>query len=245
MIAATARRSAATVRIERGTPADLDALAPLHYRAGRPAFPVLVLIAREEGELAGVLSVSMPVLNGPWRARLWPGEFGGAPDPRGAARAANRGVRTISRVIVERRFRGRGIGAALVRAYLDAPLTRFTEAIAAAGSWSPVFARAGMRALALAPARRDERLARTLRTLRIPAWTLIEVGAAARQMRRREVREAVERWARDGKGTRRLIGVRPAWELAARAASSVLSRPTVYGADANSAPALRAGITRG
>jgi len=230
--------NSARLCIGLGTPDDLDRLAPFHYRAGRPSAPVLVLAARvgEAGEapreLAGVLAVAMPVLNGAWRTGLWPGEFPASSDKTGAARTVNDGVRTISRVIVEPRFRGRGVGAALVRAYLRAPLTRFTEAIAAAGAWSPIFARAGMREATIAPARRDDRLARQLRRLGVPAWTLIEVRNAARRMKRREVRRAVERWARDGKGTRAMIGACPAWELATRAAASVLSRPALYGFDA-------------
>lgn len=229
-------RSAWVVGVARGTLEEYDALACFHYRAGRPATAAMVLTARVDGALAGVLVVSMPVLNGPWRAGLWPGVFEGS-GKGSAARAVNRSLRTISRVIVEPRFRAMGVATALVRAYLRAPITRYTDAVAAIGAWCPFFASAGMRAVDVAPARRDVRLARDLRRLHVPAWTLLDADHAARRMQERAVAAAVRRWAREGKGTRRLLGDgtgRPAaaWELAVVGATSVLSRPVAYGFDA-------------
>ncbi len=220
----------AAVTISRAAPGDYEALARFHYRAGRPAPPVLGLSARDEGALAGVLVVSMPVLNGPWRRSLWPEEFVPGAGHGERARAVNALMRTISRVTIDPRYRAMGIAATLVRAYLRAPLTPFTEAIAAAGTWTPLFAAAGMRALPVPPSRRDDRLAGELRRLGVAAWTLVEISCAARQMKRAALRAAVERWARDGKGTRRMLtdGTAP-WELAVKAAASLLSRPTAYG----------------
>lgn len=63
---------------------------------------------------AGVLLLSLPVLNARWRAVAWPVLFADI-GKREAARRANAHVRTISRVVVDPRFRGRGIGSALVR----------------------------------------------------------------------------------------------------------------------------------
>lgn len=220
----------AAVTIARAEPGDYEALSRFHYRAGHPAPPVLTLAARNDGALAGVLVVSMPVLNGPWRRSLWPDVFASPAGHGERARAVNALVRTISRVTIDPRYRAMGIAAALVRAYLQSPLTRFTEAIAAAGAWTPLFAAAGMRALPMPPSRRDERLAGELRRLGVAAWTLVEISCAARQMRRAALRAAIERWARDGKGSRRMLtdGTAP-WELAVKAAASLLSRPTAYG----------------
>lgn len=225
------------VEITRGTRADARALARFHYRPGACAPPVLVLAARDRGRLAGVLAVSMPVLNGPWRERLWPGAMGPGSDKRRATDALNAHVRTIARVIVEPRWRARGVGSALVRAYLAAPLTRFTEAVASAAVWSPLFARAGMDAVELAAGKRERRLGRELRRLGVRARDLIDASRAERLMRRAAVRSAVERWARDGRSTRRLIGIAAGWELAARAASSLLARPVAYGFDRDRATA--------
>src|SRR5205823_1709377 len=107
--------------------------------------------------LAAVLVVSMPTLNGRWRELAWPGRFCGG-DQRACARRLNEEVRTISRVIVEPRWRGLGVATRLVREYLRSPLTEKTEAAAAMGVCCPFFEAAGMRAWRLEPDRRGVRL---------------------------------------------------------------------------------------
>ena len=56
------------IAIIQGRAADYDALARFHYRAPRPAVCVRTLTACDQstGEVVGVLTVSMPTLNGPW-----------------------------------------------------------------------------------------------------------------------------------------------------------------------------------
>ena len=74
--------------ITRGTIADLDRLAHLHHRPGRPATWSRVLVAHAAegtGSPVGVLVVSMPTLNAPWRDLAWPGRFRSA-DKRADAR---------------------------------------------------------------------------------------------------------------------------------------------------------------
>jgi hypothetical protein len=88
----------------------------------------------------------MPTLNASWRRRAWPGLFNTG-DKREDARRINHpvtGVRCISRVIVDPRFRALGLATRLVRAYLDDPLTTHTEAVAAMGRLSGFFEAAGM-----------------------------------------------------------------------------------------------------
>ncbi|MEL7473144.1 MAG: hypothetical protein AAGK04_07490 [Planctomycetota bacterium] len=80
-------------RVQRGGLADYDRLAVHHYRAGRPATvarwpdtprPAVlraVGLGREADQLAGVLLVSLPTLNGAWRERAWPGRYS-TPDRR-------------------------------------------------------------------------------------------------------------------------------------------------------------------
>ncbi|HYE01768.1 MAG TPA: GNAT family N-acetyltransferase [Phycisphaerales bacterium] len=148
----SARASGQRIDLEPGTRADYAALARFHYRAGAPATMVGVVRAVEpgRGELAGVLVVSMPTLNGPWRELAWPGRYAG-PDRRRGLRRLNAEVRTISRVVVEPRYRGLGLGRRLVEAYLRRPLTAATEAVAAMGGACPFFARAGMREYEVGP----------------------------------------------------------------------------------------------
>ncbi len=145
--------------IEVGTLADYDALAGLHYRSGRPASVVKTLRAVDAltGEIAGVLVVAMPTLNGAWRRLAWPGRYDTG-NKRVDARRLNHEVRRIARVIVDPRHRGVGLARRLVRAYLDEPLTVRTEAVAAMARFSRFFERAGMRAIELPTLPRDARL---------------------------------------------------------------------------------------
>lgn len=215
------------VRFEPGTRADLDALASLHYRAGRPATMMRVLRAvrtMPDGteSTAGVLAVSMPVLNGVWRSQAWPGRYAGA-DRRRTARRLNGEVRCISRVIVEPRSRGLGIASALVRAYLRDPLTPATEAAAAMGAVTPFFRTAGMTEYELPRPAHDARLADAIDHAGLSPGDLVRPGFAPGAF----VRCELERWARHAK-------VRPAavadalTTIAAHAACRLAARPRAY-----------------
>ena len=133
------------IRVENGSADDYSLLSVFHYIAGRPARPALTLRAIDEisGELCGVLVVTMPTLNSAWRDQAWPGRYRTGDKKADAARI-NRELRTIARVIVDPRFRARGVATRLVRAYLKDPLTPATEAIAAMGRVCPFFASADM-----------------------------------------------------------------------------------------------------
>lgn len=189
------------VGISRGTGPDLDALRRFHYCAGRPGPPVLVLRARVGHELAGVLVVSMPTLNGWWRREAFGAAFAGP--GRATARRLNTGVRLLSRVIVDPRYRGLGVGAALVRAYLARPLTRYTEAVASMGAFCPLFTAAGMREVPPRTAARDARLARDLQRLGLCAHTLADPARARASLRcSAGLRRAVRAWAAASRSTR-------------------------------------------
>ncbi len=154
------------ITIGPGTIGDYKSLEHLHYRGKRPGTPTLVLRAMRQAPtlndqnhrvLAGVLVVSMPTLNGAWRARAWPGFFA-SDDKRHNARRLNRHLRVISRVVVASHSRGLGIATDLVRAYLREPLSAGTEAVASMGPVCPFFARAGMVGYDMLPDRSDTRL---------------------------------------------------------------------------------------
>lgn len=223
------------VRIERGERSDLRAMERMHYARGAPAPPVLVMRAvhRTMG-VVGVLSVSMPVLNGPWREDAWPGLVSGVRAPE-RARLLNREVRTISRVIVDRRVRASGIGVALVRAYLAAPLTVCTEAIASMGRHVPLFERAGMRAVGVTRAARDFRLVDALEHAGLTAMDLADEASAGRAMRSPFVRVEVDRWLNGARGTRGLLDASRA--VRARAAARVLIAPAMVYVCGNSSTA--------
>jgi GNAT superfamily N-acetyltransferase len=234
--------------IEAGTRADYGALSRWHYRGGPPATFALVLRAVDlepaphaEPTLAGVLVISHPTLNGPWRERAWPGALtpersAGSPphdkathDKAAAARRLNAMVRTISRVIVDPRYRGNGVGSALVRAYVDHPLTPLTEAIAAMGAIVPIFTRAGMREIAPRTDDRARALHRQFRATGKPAWRLLDPREAKRQCRDNAalVHEA-RRWARASRATRASEAEMTDAQVVALAASAIASPPRVF-----------------
>lgn len=217
------------VRIVPGDPRDYAALERFHYRAGRPATCVRTLCAESDidGSLAGVLLVSMPTLNARWRPLLWGDRFRSG-DKRRDAKAINDSLRTISRVVVDPRYRGLGVATLLVRAYLAQPLTQATEAVAAMGWVCPFFQCAGMRAVNLPPRENDAKLARDLREASVRAWELMDAARAEHLMKSsKAVARAVHAWARVDQ--RRGPRTRHPWHLAVLAAGSVGGRGVAYG----------------
>ncbi len=209
--------------IAPGTRADYAALARHHYRAGPPATFDRILRATHEGRTVGVLVVSRPVLNARWRDGLWPGRFDG-PDPRRRAERLNRELRCISRVIVDPRYRSLGLAAALVRAYLRAPLTPRTEAVAQMGAFSGFFRAAGMRSTPVPPSRRDAALLHVLRAARVQPWRLLDARfmRTLAPARKAAIDHSLRRCANDARGTRALTRA-PLARLAAAAAAHVAS----------------------
>tara|TARA_R110000782_G_scaffold53205_12_gene113452 strand:- start:243 stop:1607 length:1365 start_codon:yes stop_codon:yes gene_type:complete len=217
------------VRIEPGSIADHDALAPLHYRAGRPATVVRTLRAvrtTPDGRelLAGVLTVSMPVLNAVWRAQAWPGRYTNA-NRRDTARRLNTELRCISRVIVDPRSRGLGIASQLVRAYLASPLSPATEAVAAMGAVSPFFRTAGMTEYHLPRPPHDARLSDALEHAGLEPTDLIRPGFTPDPFLDHEL----TRWAKHAKvRPDRARTPDPLRAIAAHAAGRLATRPRAY-----------------
>ena len=149
----------------------------------------------------------------------------------------NANLRTISRVIIDPRYRALGLARRLVQAYLAAPLTRCTEAVAAMGRLVPFFAHAGMHELTMTPARRDLPLTQVIRSLAIEPWELIETTRAASAVHASpRLREALFSWAGASRATRRfLFNLDPTDEtltmLAVHAGATLTARPLVYVAD--------------
>jgi len=212
-------------RFEPGTRDDLGALIPFHYRSGLPATleRVLRAVDKETGTLAGVLAISRPTLNGAWRAHAWPGRFDG-PDKILAAKRINRDLRTISRVIVDPRFRGLGVAPALVRSYLREPATPCTEAIASMGGVCPFFASAGMAEFRVPPSARDARLMDALGHAGVERWRLATPDLALDRALRTAGEAFIERelrlWARSSGSTSKLA-TRELPEIFTHAARSI------------------------
>lgn len=228
---AAASHPADDLRIARGSIRDYDALARFHYRAGRPATSVLVLVlraapgtalARHLDTPAGVLVVSMPTLNGLWRARALPELPRGR--PADAAAWINAHLRTISRVVIDPRFRGLGLARGLVAAYLRDPLTDHTEALAAMGAFCPFFEAAGMTPHPCPVSPADARLVRACARAGV-----LPIDLPRRLSRRGDpsLEHALRRWAASSRRTHRRADDPPI-ELARLAARCLDTRPVAY-----------------
>ncbi|MBX3376218.1 MAG: GNAT family N-acetyltransferase [Phycisphaeraceae bacterium] len=196
-----------------------ESLSRFHYRGERPATVCEVLVMESDGEPVACLVVSRPVLNAWWRGRAWPGVFDGV-DKREAARRVNDVLRTISRVIVDPRYRGIGLATRLVRAYLARPRTPLTEAVGKMSRVCPFFERAGMTAHHRGVSARDARLRRVLREEGVgPAALLAGTVGNGR------VERALRVWAEASRATR---GIRSVREMACAAAAAWRFPPVAY-----------------
>jgi len=226
-------------RIESGSRADLRALAPLHYRPGAPATIARVLRCtdRSTGELVGVLSVSLPTLNGRWREPAWPGRYQ-SDDRRADAHRLCSEVRCISRVIVSPSHRSMGVARELIRAYLADPLTVRTEAVSAMGRISPVFERAGMVAHDLAPASRHRRLLSAFDHAGIASWRLAQPSVLEARLHtlpladHQFIRTELSLWAGASRATRRFTDA-PLKDQLAIACRAISASPVAYTHDAS------------
>ncbi|MBI1335859.1 MAG: hypothetical protein GC164_02725 [Phycisphaera sp.] len=160
------------LRLEVGSMRDYHALAEFHYRSQHPGTATRVWVLRHdhlssaarfagrEGSqsVAGVLVESLPSLA--CRMRDWAlhERYRSITDVRARARLLCDELRVVSRVVVHPQWRGLGLAVRLVRATLENPVTRYTEAIAAMGHVNPFFEVAGMRAYPRPPHPFDQRL---------------------------------------------------------------------------------------
>lgn len=212
--------------IARGGASDYDVLSVHHYVAGRPARPVRVLTATHREAVIGVLVVSMPTLNSLVRELAWPGRFR-TRSKRDDARRVNREIRTITRVVVEPRWRGLGLARRLVSTYLAEPLTPATEAVANMGRLCPFFERAGMTAYPLPRRIADARLIDALHHVGADPVDLVDVDRAASIARGDLLERELRLWANASRATRSLVGA-PASAIAVRAGVRLSARPVAY-----------------
>jgi GNAT superfamily N-acetyltransferase len=211
-----------------GTVHDLRAMHQHHYLQADPFPPQRVLVAVESGNDIGALAVSPAPINGSWRR-----EIPGWHERISHTEWLNTNLRTISRVVVKPQYRGLGVASALVRHYLSAPLTPYTEAIASMGYVSPFFERAGMVRIGTVHSARDLRLARILNELALTPLAMLRL--AALQEPPAPLVQALHRWANDSRSTRsRRTQPGAVHDLAFLAARRLVAPPCVYLAPATS-----------
>lgn len=235
------------IAIRPGSMADYAPLAQHHYRSGRPCTAVSVWTAvlceqtvRERflGEPArervvGVLVVSLPSLSCSLRDLATAGRYRNL-GAANTARALNAEVRTISRVIVDPRFRGLGLAVLLVRRALAEATTVYTEALAAMGRINPFFEHAGMVRYERPPRPEHQRLLDVMAELEIPHWLTASPMRLEAQLRahgdarRAWFEEELRRWAAAVSRTPARRRSRLTWERCVQIARDELLLVPVY-----------------
>ncbi len=197
-----------------GTFEDYHMLAAHHYRGGRPGAVMRVLVIRDPratpmqrflkrqkvqikqkdqvGETVAVLVESLPPLACVLRDRATGGRYGPPLSMGERAKLLNAEVRTISRVVVDPRWRGLGLAVRLVRHALATATTPLTEALAAMGRVSPFFERAGMARYERPPHPRDARLLDALASAGVRPQCFADVDAVRAEIGTRP--EPQRRW---------------------------------------------------
>jgi ABC-type dipeptide/oligopeptide/nickel transport system ATPase subunit len=227
-----------SVVVEEGSMRDYALLASTHYRKARPARPARVLVARlreperggQDCSIVGALVVSFPTLNSAVRECAWPGRYS-TRDRSANAWRLNNEVRTLSRAVVDPRFRGLGVAVELVRAYLGEPLTERTEGIGVMPGVSNFLEAAGMTRHELPIRPSDARLLDALEHVGVEEWRLAQGRLALTRAIEGSSAAFIERelrmWASAGRAHRRHADD-PLEALFLRACRIAACRPVGY-----------------
>jgi len=141
------------VRLERGTRADWDVLAPFHYHSRSTSGAIIVwsyvidevLRLGPRRRVAGVIVYQCPSLNNRARNQATRGRYVTRPRTIGIARL-NREVMTIGRVVIDPQYRGLGLAYRLVRETMPLMNKPLVESLARMGRVNPFFEKAGLQA---------------------------------------------------------------------------------------------------
>ena len=148
------------LEITKGSIADYHQLSVYHYRdctmcpfaaifALRPAG---ILKSRLGERIAGVIVYTMPTAANQLRSYALAGYLSNL-DRQTRLAVINRDIRTISRVIIEPRFRSLGLATRLVAETMERVDAPIIEAMAVMGHINPFFVKAGMNAYYAQPTR--------------------------------------------------------------------------------------------
>jgi hypothetical protein len=133
------------ILILEGTLADYKALSHFHYRECHLGPFEKIFTLKLNNDTVGVIVYSMPVPSLELRNVATNNYFAGL-DRRSLIALVNKTIRTISRVIIEPRFRGLGLAVKLVRQTMPLMNVPMIEALAVMGRANPFFEKAGMKA---------------------------------------------------------------------------------------------------
>jgi GNAT superfamily N-acetyltransferase len=236
--------------LEDGTLNDYRALASFHYRGAKPGAvtsvlrlvhqkPTIIgryLSRKDETQTAGVLVRTLPHMACALRDVATGGRYIGLTRTE-RAMLLNREIRTISRVVIDPKWRGLGLAVRLVRRALERPepQMRYTEALAAMGRVHPFFERAGMVRYDRPPLPLHARLLDALQRLDIEPILLASPVMVLDRLERCDDREQIwfehelARWYRAASRRHVRAGEEPGLEvMLAAARDRVLTLPVYY-----------------
>jgi hypothetical protein len=220
----------------KGTREDYTLLSHYHYRE-RYLGPYAAIYAlkgkfrtAENLQTVGVIVYTMPAVCCRMRTAAT-GELLMELDKSSRLKLINRNFRTISRIIIEPRFRSLGLAARLVRETMPLMKVPFIEALAVMGRVNPFFEKAGMTCFDPEPSASVVRLIEALGAVGIEQQAFVDPRVVQQKINesRRPARNFVERefvlFLR-GYGKRRLM--QPGIERARFVLSKLTDRPVYY-----------------
>ena len=169
------------VRIVQGSLADYRALSRFHYRDSRLGPFEKIFVAMLGSNRAGVIVYSMPIPTLSLRNTATDNYFLGL-DRRSLVSLVNKKVRTISRVIIEPRFRGLGLAVRLVRETMPLMNVPMIESLAVMGHANPFFEKAGMNAYKSPLSAESVRMKEALSLVGIEDTLTVDAEAAHRHI---------------------------------------------------------------
>lgn len=173
------------LKIVPGTIADYKPLARFHYRDCRtgPVAAVYKLIdthpMRQQIEpIIGVIIYSMPACSVQLRNIATNGLFTKLGPPDAMMQMVNNNIRTISRVVIEPRYRALGLSYELVKETMPLLNMPYIEALAVMGRVNPFFEKAGMMKFQAPELFRNVKLRQALSAVGIEETDLVDVELA-------------------------------------------------------------------
>jgi hypothetical protein len=175
------------LRIVPSTKADYESLTQYHYRESHigPCAAIFALKGKfrtaTKIETVGVIVYAMPAAGCQMRTTATGGLFAGL-DKSSRLKLIGKNIRTISRVIIEPRFRSLGLAASLVKETMPLMNVPFIEALAVMGRVNPFFEKAGMTRFDAPPSVGCVRLMEAFGTIGIDERDLIDPRLVQRKL---------------------------------------------------------------
>jgi hypothetical protein len=173
------------LEIVPGTRADYESLSHYHYRESHlgPCAAIFAMKGKfrtaTKLETVGVIVYSMPTAGAQMRNIATGGVFAGL-DKGTQLKLINKNIRTISRVIIEPRFRSLGLAVRLVKETMPVMDVPFVEALAVMGRANPFFEKAGMTRYDAPPSANCVRLIEAFSAVGIDEQDLIDPAVIQR-----------------------------------------------------------------